>query len=112
MATEGPDDVTAMLLTEISAALAATLKLALDRATPSDGSNIVPPAAIYAFYTEVLEQNIELLQAYADRFASEGRADLQTWCEGMMTDAQRQLALLDPWMSRASRCRWAGRVRS
>jgi len=96
MATEGPDDVTAMLLTEISAALAATLKLALDRATPSDGSNIVPPAAIYAFYTEVLEQNIELLQAYADRFASEGRADLQTWCEGMMTDAQRQLALLDP----------------
>lgn len=77
MSTDGSGEVTAMLLTELSAALVGNLKLALDRASPSDGSQTIPPTVIVVFYTEALEQDIELLRTCSDRFESEGRLGLQ-----------------------------------
>lgn len=95
MAADAINDAKAMLLTEISAALAANLKLGLDRVRPADGTGAVPPDQLLAMYKDVLEQNTELLSIYASRFQLEGNADLLAWCQGMIADTQRQLALVN-----------------
>lgn len=89
------NDRYAMFLTEISAALAGNIESAFADAKALHGDSNVEPTTLFNLYSETLEQNIELLKSYADRFAVDGNAILNSWTEGMIADASRQLDLLD-----------------
>ncbi|MCL1551007.1 calcium-binding protein [Xanthomonas nasturtii] len=89
------NDIYAMFLTEISAALAGNIESAFADTKALHGDFNVEPTTLFKLYSETLEQNIELLKSYADRFVADGNAVLQAWCEGMIADASRQLDLLD-----------------
>ncbi|MEJ1095480.1 MULTISPECIES: calcium-binding protein [unclassified Pseudoxanthomonas] len=89
------ENVAAMFLTEISAVLAANVKRAFDEAKAAGDGGNASPTVLYELFSEVLHQNIDLLDAYVTRFQQEGETVLATWCAQMRDSAASQLQLLE-----------------